>query len=152
LLSLGILTQAKTISCYQAIRDEVETENLIKKLAQLNKFVQVPLVLSDHEMTFEAHEEYAKERSSMWGVTTARENIDGATADITLIPAVAVSRSGNRIGFGRGYYDRWLSENPKTRKIALVFECQISDLIVTEKHDQIMDFIVTENEVIRCNN
>lgn len=152
LLSLGILKRAKTISCYQAMRDEVKTDNLLKELLQLDKFVQVPLVLSEHEMIFEPFKGCAKTRARGAQFTTVGNNIDDVTLDVTLVPAVAVSRSGNRIGYGRGYYDRWLSKNPKTIKIALAFECQISDLVIPETHDQIMDFIVTENEVIYCNN
>ena len=150
LLSLVILKQAKTIACYQAMRNEVKTDNLIKKLLQLNKLVQVPLVLSESEMIFEPYIGHATKRSLRKQLTTAKDNTNDVTLDVALVPAVAISRSGNRIGYGRGYYDRWLSKNPETRKIALVFDRQISDLIIPEKHDQIMDFVVTENEVICC--
>ena len=59
--------------------------------------------------------------------------------------------TGNRVGFGAGYFDRNLT-NAKAEKIVLVFEADIVDHIIAEDHDIKMDLIVTENRLIKINN
>lgn len=74
--------------------------------------------------------------------------------DIIILPVVAFDINGNRIGYGKGYYDKFLAEfNNKQRKIikiGLAFECQKFDSIPCESHDQKLDYIITENGVIKC--
>ena len=68
-----------------------------------------------------------------------------------MLPALAVDLTGNRVGFGAGYFDRNLI-NAKAEKIVLVFEADIVDHIIAEDHDIKMDLIVTENRLIKINN
>ncbi len=67
--------------------------------------------------------------------------------DIFIVPAVAVSLTGQRVGYGGGYYDKLLSKNHST-KIVLAFEFQIFDNIETDMHDIRIDKIITERRVI----
>jgi 5-formyltetrahydrofolate cyclo-ligase len=68
-----------------------------------------------------------------------------------LVPALLVDRNGNRLGFGGGYYDRFLAENPHCERIATVFSWQVVPRLPSESHDQQMDFILTEQGLSACN-
>lgn len=70
--------------------------------------------------------------------------------DLVIVPGLAFDRKGNRLGRGKGYYDRFLRRvSSKTLKIALAFECQIFEAIPHGPDDVPMDLIVTEDRVIR---
>ncbi|MFT4604843.1 MAG: 5-formyltetrahydrofolate cyclo-ligase [Rhodothermales bacterium] len=69
--------------------------------------------------------------------------------DIILIPAVAISRTGDRLGHGRAYYDEYLLTATSARLIAPVFREQLVDWLPVEGHDRPVDLIITPDEVIR---
>ena len=68
--------------------------------------------------------------------------------DVVLVPGIAFDGAFNRVGFGCGYYDRFLSEYPDTLKIGLGFSDQICDEIETDDNDIPMDIIVTDEEIM----
>jgi 5-formyltetrahydrofolate cyclo-ligase len=70
--------------------------------------------------------------------------------DVVVVPAVAVDRLGNRLGFGAGYYDRTLAgRRPGTLVVAAVFSVQVLDEITPRSWDVPVDVVVTDAEVIR---
>jgi 5-formyltetrahydrofolate cyclo-ligase len=80
-----------------------------------------------------------------------RSIIDAHKLDIILVPGVAFDRKGNRVGYGLAYYDRFLKKfSPSTVKIALAYDFQVVSDIPCEKHDQVVDIIITEREIILC--
>lgn len=73
--------------------------------------------------------------------------------DAVFVPGVAFSKNGARIGYGKGYYDFFLQQrNPNTILIGVAYDLQISPKcdIVVESHDIKMNYIVTENQIYRC--
>ena len=72
-----------------------------------------------------------------------------ATEQFDLVPGLAFDRAGRRLGAGKGYYDRFLA-GIKAPKIALAFAFQLVEQVPIEPHDQRVEVIVTENEVITC--
>src|SRR3990172_2699837 len=71
-----------------------------------------------------------------------------ATFDLMVVPGVVFDENGGRIGYGKGYYDRILSE-ARCRVVALAFDFQVIDEVPTEEHDMTVDAIVTETRIIR---
>ena len=72
--------------------------------------------------------------------------------DILLVPLVAYDSSLNRLGYGGGYYDRYMEKIEKIKKvikIGLAFSFQKISSIPTNKYDKKLDFIVTEKEILR---
>ena len=65
-----------------------------------------------------------------------------------LVPGLAFSMDGKRLGKGGGYYDKFLDREPNHEKIALAYEFQVLDKIPAEEHDQAVNFIVTEKRTI----
>ncbi len=67
-----------------------------------------------------------------------------------LVPGVAFSRAGARIGYGKGYYDRYLAAHEELFPIGICFEAQLVDVIPAEPCDRPMEQIVTERETLKC--
>jgi 5-formyltetrahydrofolate cyclo-ligase len=73
------------------------------------------------------------------------KEIDPELLDIVIVPGVAFSRAGGRMGNGQGYYDRLLDRvRPDCRLIGLCYECQLFDDLIVGRHDVFMDKVVTE--------
>ncbi|MBP2031753.1 5,10-methenyltetrahydrofolate synthetase [Clostridium algifaecis] len=70
--------------------------------------------------------------------------VDEKSIDLSYIPGVAFDSSGGRIGYGGGYYDRFLQKLEKnSKKIALCYDFQVLDTVPTETHDIMIDSIIT---------
>lgn len=69
--------------------------------------------------------------------------------DVILIPGIVFSESGERIGRGKGFYDKYLA-NYRGIKIGLCFSLQVTQSLPTERHDVALDYIVTEEKIIKC--
>jgi 5-formyltetrahydrofolate cyclo-ligase len=67
-----------------------------------------------------------------------------------VVPVIAYDRTGHRLGYGAGYYDRFLAAHPHLRKIGVAFSCQEAAAIPADTNDIGMDFIVTEKGIFRC--
>jgi len=75
--------------------------------------------------------------------------IKQSTIDVVIVPGIAFDMKGNRLGFGKGFYDRFLKRATHAVKIGLAFDFQIIDSIPSEPHDVRMDFVVTPTASIR---
>jgi len=74
-------------------------------------------------------------------------NFPDATFDAIIVPGLAFDRRGNRIGHGKGHYDKFLALQPKALKIGLSYDELVLGKIPKDKHDISMDMIVTEKEL-----
>jgi 5-formyltetrahydrofolate cyclo-ligase len=76
--------------------------------------------------------------------------IPAAAEDISTIvlPMLGFDRNGGRIGYGAGYYDRFLSKNRNLRKIGIAFACQEVDSLPVDENDIRMDYIITEEGIV----
>jgi len=72
--------------------------------------------------------------------------VDPATLDVVLVPGVAFDRQGGRLGFGGGYYDRFLPTTPALR-VGIAFDQCLADALPCDEHDQRMDWIVMPSEL-----
>jgi 5-formyltetrahydrofolate cyclo-ligase len=70
--------------------------------------------------------------------------------DAIIIPCIAADLSGNRLGYGGGWYDRFLSRNLSATKIVLCYESCLVDSLPRESHDIQADYVITEKRVIKC--
>lgn len=74
---------------------------------------------------------------------------DPKEINVVIVPMIAFDSAGHRLGYGAGYYDRFLSRNPHMKKIGVAFSCQEVDSIPADKNDICMDFVVTEKGITR---
>ena len=76
--------------------------------------------------------------------------MDPSEVDLIIVPGVAFDKCGYRIGYGGGYYDRFLSNLDHVTKISLAFNMQLIDKIPTDHFDIPVNYIITEKEIINC--
>lgn len=67
--------------------------------------------------------------------------------DVIIIPLLAFDESGNRLGYGGGWYDRFLAEQPQALKIGLAYDVQRAPTLPVEPHDRSLDYVVTEANI-----
>ncbi|MEX0994812.1 MAG: 5-formyltetrahydrofolate cyclo-ligase [Balneolaceae bacterium] len=153
LKSFDILGDASFIHCYLSIaeRGEINTFTLIEWLIEQRKKVAVPK--SDFE-TKEMKNFLLTDLNSLvenslgipepaGGVEIPNEKID-----VVLVPMVAADPDKNRLGYGEGFYDRFLTKTPAV-KVGLVYEeCLMDDSLPVEEFDVPMDYLVTEKRIL----
>ncbi len=139
---------AGTVMSYISLDIEVDTRDFIKN-ELLRKIFVVPFVLGENIQVSKLND-FNNLIEGGFGVLepTKKERYDGKI-DLVIVPGVAFDLNGGRVGFGRGYYDRFLDKF-NGLKVALAFEEQIVDSVPVEKHDQAVDMIITEKRIIRC--
>ena len=72
--------------------------------------------------------------------------------ETVVIPMLAFDTQGNRLGYGAGYYDRFLCSHPGIRRIGLAFSCQEEPSLPADENDVRMNIVITEKGIIRCGN
>jgi len=153
LKTLPIFNTANTVHTYvSSKKNEVDTIEIISYLFSVGKRVVVPVVDKDRKVMRHSELKSISElKKSTFGILEPEKirEVGLSEIDLVLVPAIAVDRFGNRIGFGAGYYDKFLSQ-VNCPKIALVYDFQIVDKIETSPSDVPVDFIVTETEIISC--
>ncbi|CUS80368.1 5-formyltetrahydrofolate cyclo-ligase [Candidatus Kryptobacter tengchongensis] len=153
LKTLSVFNDAKTVHTYvSSKKNEVDTIEIISYLLSSGKKVVVPVVDKEKKILRNSElKSLTNLKKSTFGILEPEEiiDVDINEIDLVLVPAIAVDRVGNRIGFGGGYYDKFLSQ-VSCPKIALVYNFQIVDEIKPSQNDIPVDFIVTETEIINC--
>lgn len=141
-------SEAERIFCYIDFQGEAGTEGIIKEAWQLGKKVYAPRVSGDTMEFFEFHS-FSELVPGAFGILEpqGRKAADSMETDLMVLPGVAFDRSRNRIGYGRGYYDRYLAARSGFYTIGAAFEMQIVDRIETEKTDIRADMLVTEKGI-----
>jgi len=149
--------KANVIMCYLAFGNEVNTKPIIEKAWQENKQVIIPVCQAKTcEIIPSFLSTFADLEPRTMGILEPKEGklnpADPKMIQLALIPGVAFDLWGHRIGFGAGYYDRFLPKlEPSTPKIALAHEIQISSTPLPADHyDVLMDYICTENDLYKC--
>jgi len=136
--------KAECVYCYIDCRNEVMTKPIIRRALSDGKKVAVPRVEGEN-MEFYYFEGYDKLRPGTYGVPEPFECLPASDLDALLImPGLAFDRENHRIGYGGGYYDRYLKRPNQHFKIALAFQFQIFQKIPFEEFDIQPDLILTD--------
>ena len=146
--------KASLIYAYASNTNEVWTFEIIKDALLSGKRVALPRVISDGVMEFREISAINDLKKGYQGIMEPGDDdvlLDPKEdiPDIIMVPGVAFDTSKNRMGHGKGFYDRYLSEMPDSLFLGLAFDCQIEDTIPTDENDIPMDMIVTQDRVIR---
>lgn len=157
LLAMPVLHNAATVFIYVHYRSEVPTRELISRLLTLKKRVAVPrtvpaagrllaVAITDPDTQLRPGYRGIPEPWPAAAATCRPEEIDAV-----IVPGSVYDRYGGRLGYGGGYYDRFLAQDaPGAVRVAPAFELQLVGRVPVEPHDQLMDFVVTENTIYDC--
>lgn len=139
--------QAKTVLLYYSLKDEVQTHDFVEKWSKTKNIV-LPVVVGDYLKL----RNYTGKQDLQTGSYNIEEPIgeifnDYKSIDLAIIPGVSFDKEGNRLGRGKGYYDRLLPLLTSSFKIGICFSFQFEDKIPCEEHDIKMDCVFTDKEV-----
>ncbi|MEU0490999.1 5-formyltetrahydrofolate cyclo-ligase [Nocardiopsis sp. NPDC006139] len=148
LTALPWLAMSGTVACYYSVGTEPDTRRLVTALWKRGTYVLLPVFLPDGNLDWAAYDGPQSLEPAGHGLLepTGRRYGTGAlaTADAVVCPALAVDRSGGRLGRGAGCYDRALSlRGPNCPAIAVVYEGEFVDAVPREEHDLRVDAVVT---------
>ncbi len=148
----AMVRAGETVMAYTSKELEVNTAPLIDTLLERGIPVIVPIIVRED---FSLRLSYLRDRSvlvpSTFGVPEPIGNeipADAGKISTILLPMLGFDRTGSRIGYGAGYYDRFLEKHGNMRKIGIAFACQEMEKLPVEANDFRMNCIVTEEGVV----
>ncbi len=154
LMHLEALRDALSVFVYVSTRREVDTRKLIGHLLHTGKHVCVPRL--DEVGHMHAHlihnlDDLIPDAPGQFSIPVPPANAPiEHHPDVALVPGLAFTHTGHRLGFGAGHYDRYLADHPDTLTVGLCYDWQLIDTFPAEPHDHPMDWLVTDQRVIPC--
>ncbi|WPD24381.1 MAG: 5-formyltetrahydrofolate cyclo-ligase [Candidatus Electrothrix scaldis] len=161
LLEQPIIHDAGHLFIYVHFRSEVETLRLIEHCLAAGKKVSVPVTLRKESrlLAVQLTDPTTQLAPGCFGILEptaeqiARATIDPADIEAVLVPGSVFDSYGGRLGYGGGYYDRFLTQDaPQARRIGLAYSLQMVEQVPMEAHDQYMDILITEQQIYDCRN
>ncbi len=152
LVQLEEYAKAKTVILYMGATKEVKTEEAVKAALGAGKRVAVPVSdLKNKRIIPTQLTSLADLKPGAYGILepAGGKTVSGEEVELAIVPGLAFDKKGNRLGYGLGFYDRFLRDT-NAKKVALAFDMQIVDRVPASGHDIAMDAIITEKRVIRC--
>lgn len=147
LVSSSLWKEAQTVALTVSVGKEVDTKEMIRLAWKENKTVAVPRTnMKERTMMFYEINHFDQLEETKIGLFEPK--VDGKQAlspnsfDLVIVPGLAFTKEGFRLGYGGGFYDRFLQKvNAPT--VSLAFPCQIVKTLPTEPHDRTIDYIIT---------
>lgn len=150
LFSLAEIANADFVYGYMNLFWETGTEEILDRLWDAGVQIALPKVLGETMEFFHvrSREDLAIGSFCLLEPKESCEQVFWPKA-LVLVPGLAFSKDGRRLGKGGGYYDKFLLKEPEHRTIALAYEFQLTDEVPAEEHDRSVDMIVTESCIYR---
>ena len=146
--SIESFKKARKIGAYYPLGNEVRTQDIMQEILSEGKELFLPRVV-EKTLEFRKINDFSSLQTGNFDIMEPKEEckIDN-NLDILIVPTIGITPKGVRLGYGHGFYDRFLAEN-KIETIAPVLEKQIVNKIPKLEHDIVIDWIVTEKHVIK---
>ncbi len=154
ILALPEFRAAHKILLYASFRSEVDTLDLLKYCVDYGKIIVLPKVDRDNdELALYRIEDMNEVVAGYMGIPEPQvhegRRMPVEEMDLIIVPGVAFDGHCNRLGYGKGFYDKLLTRGAKAR-IAIAYEEQIVEYIPSEPYDIKMDKIITDKRIIEC--
>jgi 5-formyltetrahydrofolate cyclo-ligase len=158
LLLLQEIISRETLFIYVDFRSEVETHLCITELLKMGKRVVVPVTLAQEKrlLSVEIKDVNLDLSPGYCGIPeppAEKRNgrvVAGSEIDTIIMPGSVFDERGGRLGYGGGYYDRFMAkEAPRAKRIGMAFDLQVVNRLVLQPHDELLDLIVTEKRIIQ---
>ena len=152
LITSDLYIKAKNIFIYLSFGSEIQTNNIITKALRDEKEVYIPKVYKKNKLMKAVRlKSFNDLKENSMGILEPIDDsnyIDKREIDLILVPGVVFDLNGNRIGYGGGYYDRYLQDIKEIRnKVVLAYDLQIVDSINPDIHDIAFDYIITNTRL-----
>jgi len=142
-----------TVGGYWPIGDEIDSRPLLAALDRAGRICGLPVVITQTaSLIFRAWRPGYPLKSSTYGIPIPAVSTEELVPTLLLVPLLAFDRSGHRLGYGGGYYDRTirsLREQGSLLGVGLAYAAQEVPSIPREAEDEVLDWVVTEREAIR---
>ncbi len=152
LLSLDLVDQARSICTYISMHNEIDTRKLISKILKAGKLsVIAPKVYGDTLKLYRIPD-LKHLIESKFGVLEPDQwcqEVLLTYPEVFITPGLAFTQDGNRLGYGKGYYD-WLFTKTDKPRIAVAYDFQILETLPYEDYDMKVDILVTPTRIINC--
>ena len=142
----------KNILIFMEIKNEVSISNITKQYKNKNFFI--PKTFKDGSMKINSLDK-DKLSKNKFGILESEDPnyIDPETLDLIIVPGIAFDQNLNRIGYGKGFYDKFLTSIKKNvLKVGVCYDFQLYDKIQSDPDDVKMDLIITEKQSVISNN
>lgn len=159
LLGLDEVRSASTLFIYVNFRSEVKTISTIDTLIKQSKKITVPITHVEEKRLDAIHiKDISKDLVPGYcGILEPEKKlcktniIKPEKVEVIILPGSVFDERGGRFGYGGGFYDRFLEKIPRAIRIGLAFELQIVEKAPIKEHDELLDYIVTEERIISVN-
>ncbi len=146
---------AKSVMLYASMENEVQLYDLLDAAVNAQKTVSLPLVTGNgimKPMRFFSKDDL---EIGTYGILEIRKEccreVDVDSIDLVVVPGLAFSRKGERLGRGSGFYDRFLKNKvPHAYRLAVTFDDFLMESLPVEPHDVYMDSVFTETAIVTC--
>lgn len=150
LISTEEWNNSNSVMVYLSINSEVMTLPLLTKVIESHKRLLIPKVSNGSIIPLEVGNKFRV----VSGFKNILEPIDGFeykdNIDLVIVPVVGFNEKCSRIGYGGGYYDRFLKQGRIRYKVGIAYECQKVDNDFSEEHDIKLDIVITERNLYKC--
>jgi len=149
--------KANNVMLYVSFGSEVMTKPIIDDLLSKGKRVFIPVTVPKTKALIVSELKNYEDDLVVghFGVLEPKEEalrpVEPNILDLVIVPGVAFDKSGYRIGYGGGYYDRFIPRlREETTTVSLAFDMQLIDKIPTSQYDMAVEYIITEDQFIKC--
>ena len=152
LLSEKAFIDASSVALYFSVNGEVDTREIFKKCIDLEKKVFFPKTRGS-DLAFLRTRNVEELTPGAFAIPEPPADAESARSDeldLVLVPGVAFDLSGNRIGYGKGFYDRFLKDIPRRARFGLAYRFQVLKSVPSNETDVKAGCIITEDGAINC--
>lgn len=143
---------ARSLLCYSAIQNEINCDKIIEMAWREKKKVCLPKVIDDSKMEVYQMNHWDDLIPGAYGILEPNpkkcKKVNPKEVDLAFIPGIAFDQKGYRLGYGGGYYDRFLQHYPQIKRIGISYHALFVPTVYPEEHDIPVDYLITEQEFL----
>ncbi len=149
LFQLPQISSAGIIFCFISSGAEVSTHNVIDELLVMGKTVLVPKILPGEPMRAVPFHGWDSLTPGVLGILAPIDNVAyPGSVGLVITPGLGFTPTGTRLGYGRGYYDRWFATHEHGLRVGVAFECQLEASLPSVTSDVSIHVLITEQRTI----
>ena len=144
-LNSYVYKKARIVALYKSMIDEVDTSYLINN--NYDKIILLPRI-ENNKLVFVKIDDNTKYLKNKFGILEPIGEVYLGDIDLIIVPGLSFDKYFNRLGFGRGYYDKFLN-NKNIYKVGICFDKQIVDSLPNDEWDIKMDMVITNKRILK---